>query len=160
VKNTEGAYPAGGSLEVTSYSPEGNIIESDSKRIPMIASGDTIYCTFHFDYLGEEPDFIGWEITWTYYDVTSVAKSSTFALSNVTQHPYATYSKYTGNIKNNNSRDKTVCVNVIYYKDGQMIGGYYETYEVSANSTRSFSMTVYDEPDYDTYKMFVSQYYY
>ena len=158
VKNTDGKYAARGDLEVNSYSSDGSIIETATRNIPVIAPGDTVYCTAHYSYSGEEPDYIGWMISWQFYDKSGVAKASTFSLSNVSRQQYDSYTKYTGSIKNTNSSNKSVIVSVIYYKDGQMIGGYNQTFSTVANASKAFSMSVYDEPDYDTYKLFVSQY--
>ncbi|MCR4673225.1 MAG: hypothetical protein K5637_08380 [Lachnospiraceae bacterium] len=158
VKNTDTKHPCDGELQVTSYDSSENVIETSTDYIQSIAAGDSIYCTLHFSYEGEEPAYIGWTITWWFDDTLDVAKSSTFSLTNTSQYKYDYYSKYTGNIKNSNSSDKAVLVTVVYYKDGRIVGGYHQSYTAYANTTTPFSMSVYDEPDYDSYKLFVSQY--
>ena len=160
IKNTDGKYPFGGTLEVTCYSSSYSVLSTDTQDIPKIVPGDTIYCTLHFKYQGQKPAYIGMGMEWIPLNVTNIAKASTFSLLNTSQKKYDSYSKYTGTIKSNHNIDVWVCVSIIYYKDGQMVGGHHEQFGVKKNNTRAFSMTVYNEPDYDSYKLFVSQMHY
>lgn len=158
VKNTDVNYPLSLDLRINCYSASGNVIDYSEGHTSVIAPGDTVYCTYHF-HSTKEPADIGAELQYEYNTEESIKKVSAYPFSNTSQRKYESYTRYTGTIKNNSGAGKSVCVNVIYYKDGQMVGGYNEYFNLNTNQTITFTMDVDHEPDYDSYKLFITQLY-
>ncbi|MCR4673226.1 MAG: hypothetical protein K5637_08385 [Lachnospiraceae bacterium] len=162
IKNTEKNYPCEVMLKLAGYASDNAVINSGNESISMIAPGDTLYCTMHIAYNGdEEPYYIGGTLYPNFFEPEDwseeVEEASAFSLVNVSRHKNGTCSEYTGGIKCSGSYDRPVFVNVIYYKDGKIVGGHHELFQAYVSKPAKFSMTAENEPDHDSYKLFVTQ---
>jgi len=150
-------------ITVTAKDADGKILKTEDQTLMAIAAGDTIKYGSSVLYEGSADSVSTVEISvgnsdsnYTAQDGSGVVYFEDLSVGNVSE----TSDGFTGEVANVSSEDEsTICISVIYTKEGKMVGGD-TTFvdDVAAGESKAFELSTYSGfTDYDGYEIVALQ---
>ena len=151
-------------IHITAKSADGSILKTEDQVLNSIAANDTITYGSSIYYEGAIADTVELYVDngandYAHQDGAKVIRQSDLVISNTSENPGTIGTTYTGMVANNSTVDlDTVCINVVYIKDGQMFGGE-TTYidDLKSGASKPFEISQMKDIDHDSYEIYALQ---
>lgn len=148
-------------IHITARASDGSILKTEDQTLSSIAAADTITYGNSVLYDGPVADTVELYVDnddqyYTYQESSEAIRQADLVISNVSVNPGMIGSTFTGEVTNRSTVDAdTVCIIVMYKKDGQFFGGE-TTYidNLRSGESKPFEVTALADMDYDSYEIY------